>query len=338
MVEDKKAFPSGMAGLGEWVHNLEVPGKGKIMKYGLYTSRGVQQCDTGEYIKRCAASGLLHPPGRCEGTHGFEKEDAAWLVGAGADYLKEDSCGGNQTHSIAFSDYAKMRDALNASATAKGKKVFFSLCGWEDWYAPPDESIAYAGGPSLGNSYRIHGDGSSWDHLSGCTNTIAAIGKWSKPGGWADPDLLIGPERGSSGDDHIGGQTDQQARTQFNLWAVFPAPMLISQNVMNFSAYAKQTYGNTEVIAINQDPVQPGRRGAGSGYKVGMRLAGGDLALPCAAKANCTNVWGRPLSDGKSYVVAFVNNAAAAGSVECDAACFAALFDGAAPASSAPQA
>ena len=51
-----------------------------------------------------------------------------------------------------------------------------------------------------------------------------------------------------------------------------------------------------------------------------------------------TNVWGRPLSDGKSYVVAFVNNAAASGSVECDAACFAALFDGAAPASSAPQA
>ena len=69
-----------------------------------------------------------------------------------------------------------------------------------------------------------------------------------------------------------------------------------------------------------------------------MRLAGGDLALPCAAKENCTNVWGRPLSDGKSYVVAFVNNAAASGSVECDAACFAALFDGAAPASSAPQA
>ena len=113
----------------------------------------------------------------------------------------------------------------------QGQEGFFSLCGWEDWYAPPDESIAYAGGPSLGNSYRIHGDGSSWDHLSGCTNTIAAIGKWSKPGGWADPDLLIGPERGSSGDDHIGGQTDQQARTQFNLWAVFPAPMLISQNV-----------------------------------------------------------------------------------------------------------
>ena len=119
MVEDKKAFPSGMAGLGEWVHNLEVPGKGKIMKYGLYTSRGVQQCDTGEYIKRCAASGLLHPPGRCEGTHGFEKEDAAWLVGAGADYLKEDSCGGNQTHSI----------ASFAAHRSNNQYVSHALCG-----------------------------------------------------------------------------------------------------------------------------------------------------------------------------------------------------------------
>lgn len=138
------------------------------MKYGLYTCRGVQQCDTAEYIKRCeaaVASGLMptQEPKRCEGSHGFEKEDAAWLVDAGADYLKEDSCGGNQTHSVAFSDYAKMRDALNASAAAAGRgPVFFSLCGWEDWYAPPDQSIGYAGGPSLGNSYRIHGDGSSW--------------------------------------------------------------------------------------------------------------------------------------------------------------------------------
>lgn len=35
MLEDKTFFPSGMKGLGEWIHNLTVPGKGKIMKYGL---------------------------------------------------------------------------------------------------------------------------------------------------------------------------------------------------------------------------------------------------------------------------------------------------------------
>jgi hypothetical protein len=98
--------------------------------------------------------------------------DAQWMVDAGADYIKEDSCGGNQTHSVAFSDYAKFRDALNTSGAAAGRPIFFSLCGWEEWYAPPDPSIKYGGGHTLGNSYRIHGDGSSWSHLSGCTNTI----------------------------------------------------------------------------------------------------------------------------------------------------------------------
>ena len=56
---------------------------------------------------------------------------------------------------------------------------------------------------------------------------------------------------------HIGGQTDEQARTQLNLWSVFPAPLLISQNVLTWSKYALETYANTEVLAINQDPVPP---------------------------------------------------------------------------------
>ena len=116
----------------------------------------------------------------------------------------------SQTHSVAFSDYAKFRDGFNKSGTKAGKQIFFSLCGWEQWYGPPDPAATspelphgFGGGPSLGNSYRIHGDGEDWQHLSGCTNTIAAIGQWSKPGGWADPDLLIGPE--TKKPMHIGG-------------------------------------------------------------------------------------------------------------------------------------
>ena len=31
------------------------------------------------------------------------------------------------------------------------------------------------GGYSLGNSWRIHGDGSSWNNLCGCANTMAQI-------------------------------------------------------------------------------------------------------------------------------------------------------------------
>ena len=131
-----------------------------------------------------------NPASQCEGTNGYEVIDAQWMVAAGADYIKEDSCCGSQDHATAFSDYGKMRDALNAT----GRPVFFSLCGWNDWYAPPDPSVGYKGGYSMGNSWRIHGDGSGWDALSGCTNTMAYLTQYTGPGGWNDPDLLIGPE------------------------------------------------------------------------------------------------------------------------------------------------
>ena len=58
----------------------------------------------------------------------------------------------------------------------------------------------------------------------------------------------------------------------------------------------------------SQDPVQPGTSGEGSGFKVGKRLVGGDLALPCHLPINCTNVWGRPLSDGKRYQTPSMND------------------------------
>lgn len=315
MIEDRNLFPSGMAALGKWIHDLEVPHQGKIMKYGLYTSRGVQQCDTSEYKQRCLHN-APNPPDRCVGSNGWEGIDAQWMVSAGADYIKEDSCGGNQNHSVAISDYAKFRDALNKSGTAAGRPIFFSLCGWREWYAAPDASIGYQGGGALGNSFRIHGDGSNWQHLSGCTNTIAAIGKYSRPGAWADPDLLIGPE--TKQPMHIGGQTDEQARTQFNLWSVFPAPLLISQNVLTWSTYALETYSNDRVIAVNQDLVTHG---------AGARLAGGDLAFPCIqGSINCTNVWGRVLSD-EALAVVLVNNGNTSTNVTCDAACFSRLAE-----------
>jgi hypothetical protein len=50
---------------------------------------------------------------------------------------------------------------------------------------------------------------------------------------------LIGPQV------QVGGQTDLQARSQFSLWCVFPAPLLISQNMLEWSDYALETYLNT---------------------------------------------------------------------------------------------
>ena len=143
----------------------QAPGSGRKMRYGLYSCRGTCQCGTKTY--------------HAVGSNGHEKDDVDWMVShAGADYLKIDSCCGNQDHRVAFSDYAKFRNAMNATGT----QVYFSLCGWHDWYAPPDPSLGYAGGSSLGNSWRIAGDGSGWGPLTNCINTQARVAQYAGPG------------------------------------------------------------------------------------------------------------------------------------------------------------
>ena len=96
-------------------------------------------------------------------------------------------------------------------------------------------------------------------------NTQAGAAIDAGPGGWPDPDLLIGPKV------YVGGQTDEQARAQFTMWSIFPTNLLISQNVLQWSDYALETYSNAELIAINQDPLGRAAR----------RIVGGDLPFPC---------------------------------------------------------
>ncbi len=114
MYEDLSKFPSGMKGLGDWIKSTPLyPGSADNFLYGLYSCRGTCQCGTGTY--------------NAPGSNGFEAIDTEWMVAAGASYLKIDSCCGNQNHAVAFSDYGKWRDAMNASGTKHGLQVWFSL-------------------------------------------------------------------------------------------------------------------------------------------------------------------------------------------------------------------
>jgi len=127
--------------------------------------------------------------------------------------LQVDSCCGSQDHDTAFAEYALFRDALNATGACvraccmawlaepptsllliitppaismlsvpraiAGREVYFSLCGWESWYAP----VGY----SLGNQWRIAGDGSGWGPLTNCMNVISTITQYAGAYGFNDP-------------------------------------------------------------------------------------------------------------------------------------------------------
>eukprot|EP00937_MAST-01D_sp_MAST-1D-sp2_P001575 g1575.t1 len=318
IIEDPEKFPSGMKALGEHIHSLEVPGKGKIMKYGLYTCRGSGQCGTQQY--------------QAVGSLGHEKGDAQWMVDAGMDYLKEDSCTATQDHTEAFAQYALMRDMLNGT----GRSVYFSLCGWNTWYAPV--------GKTLGNSWRIGGDGTNWGALTDRLNDMAQLGKYAAPGGWNDPDLLLGTGIGSSDDAREGDgkhhpdncwkggsstipqssdwymENNNQSRAQFTMWCITSAPLLISANINSVDAYALETWGNEEAIYVNQHFRE------GGPYQ-GERIVGGDLSYSLKtptspAKGSGTNVWAKPLPDGE-FALAMISNEDTPQDVTCDAACFA---------------
>ena len=297
--EDLEKFPFGMQNLGDYINSLPVAqGSSELMKFGLYSCRGTCQCGTDKY--------------NGPGSHGFEALDTQWMINAGAKWLKIDSCCGSQDHATAFSDYAKFRDAMNASGT----HVWFNLCGWSEWYAPSDPSINYPGGFSLGNSYRIYDDGGSWSAITGAINTMASIGNWTRVGGYPDPDNILGPHG------TVGAVTESQARVQMVLWSLAPTQLILGEDVTQMSQEFIETVGNDELLAINSDTPFMG---------AARRIVGGDLTWPCSSSGgevlqvhtqNCTSSLDSTqlfyFNDTDSSLRPFMNQSSVLSTQTCD--------------------
>jgi len=106
------------------------------------------------------------------------------------------------------------------------------------------------GGASLGNSWRIAVDVNGWDTVWSNAAMNSELARFAFPGAWNDPDALIGSTPGAS-----ALLTKAQTRTQFSLWSVMAAPLLIGSRILEMDAFDLQTYTNTEVIAVDQDPL-----------------------------------------------------------------------------------
>jgi alpha-N-acetylgalactosaminidase len=77
------------------------------------------------------------------------------------------------------------------------------------------------------------------------------------PGHWNDPDMLI------IGDFHLKYSLKrfwshfsyEESKTQFAMWAIFAAPLYMSNDLRNISDMAVEILLNVEIIAVNQDPL-----------------------------------------------------------------------------------
>lgn len=274
---DPLRFPSGMAALGEYLHGLN-------LQFGIYTDRGTRTC-----------AGM-------PGSLGFEELDAATFAEWGVDFVKEDNCyssaGPDDLNSL-FHQYRVFRNALNRT----GRPIFFSVCGGGDngifanlsYYATDSR-----GGADLANSWRISSDCTFWASCLSACLVDATLSSAAGPGGFNDPDMLLGSTSGAS---HY--LTQEQSRTQFNVWAILMAPLLLGAPVASLSTWDMETYTNKEVLDVSQDPLTR------QGYVI--RSSGKTL------------VWARELLDGDWAFVFQNDNVIFGNTVTCDTECWGAV-------------
>ncbi|MFD3334688.1 NPCBM/NEW2 domain-containing protein [Streptomyces sp. NPDC058700] len=194
----------------------------KGLKFGIYTSAGTKTCDRVGF-----PGGLNH-----------EYSDARQFADWGVDYLKYDNC--NHQGVDAKKRYTTMRDALKAT----GRPIVFSICEW-------GENRPWEWAADVGHLWRTTGDiNDSWGSTLSIMKKNLPLHAYAGPGNWNDPDML---EVGN------GGMTDTEYRTQFSMWSIMAAPLLIGTDLRKADDATFEILSNREVIAVDQDPL--GRQG-----------------------------------------------------------------------------
>lgn len=184
--------------------------------------------------------------------------------------------GGGHTTGTMWEQYARMRDALNAT----GRPIYFSITQAEDWADGHPRMHCYGDGAfstlfwtranppldprELANSYLVeycngmdffgYTDGvpKPGGFLSNLdSQQLLTTDNMSSPGAWADGDML---------EVCNGGQTDVEYTAQFSLWAALASPLILGNDVRTLTPACASIILNQEVIGINQDAL--GVRGA----------------------------------------------------------------------------
>ncbi|MFI6677801.1 NPCBM/NEW2 domain-containing protein [Kribbella sp. NPDC050470] len=251
-------FPNGLEPLVDYIHSLG-------LKAGIYT-------DAGPYI-----------PGKCGlGSGGYYQRDADQFAAWGFDAVKVDYLCGIAADLDPKTVFTEFAQALRNNAS--NRPMIFNLCNpvtSPDWgnYPESQQSInSWTYAPGIAQSWRTYtdvgflGDIKFKDVLRNY-DANARHPEVVRPGAFSDPDYL-GPEL---------GMTDEEFRSQFTLWAVAAAPLVIGSDVRKLSATSIATLTDPDVIAINQD------KAAVQAVRVGA--------------AGTTETWVKRLADGSRAVV-----------------------------------
>jgi len=240
-------FPDGIAALASYIHGLG-------LKLGIYLDAGQHTC--------------MGFPG--SGSH--LAQDAATVASWGVDYIKLDYCATGSAPAERV--YAAMHQVLLSIA----RPMVLSVS--DDGIDKP-----WLWGAPIANLWRTTNDyttfgaqsGHWWSAMLTVVDRNARLFRYAAPGAWNDPDMLL---------TGTGRLTVPQERSQFSLWSMMAAPLLVDGDLRTMSAATASIVMNREVIAVDQD----------SAGLQGVRIA----------DSGTQQVWLRTLTGG-SHAVLFFN-------------------------------
>jgi len=235
LVVDATRWPSGMQAVANYVHS-----KGLLM--GGYTDIG--------------ASGYGSPAQI--GAYSYYQQDADQFAAWGWDFIKIDDHGPGDFYAAACAI------ANNDS----GRPIALSLS------TPQVDGLQFAS--RVANSFRVNNDiagvfaNVTWSGILTEFNSDEADWYAQAPGHWNDPDMLV---------TGMVGISDTEGRSQFNMWSILGAPLMLGTDPRTvttgapafpptITAATLATITNTEVIAVDQDPLGAVGRPLASGTAV----------------------------------------------------------------------
>lgn len=285
-------FPTGMRWLGSYLHSHG-------LMFGIYASAGPSTC--------AQLNGLY--PGTT-GSLGHEQQDARTFASWGVDYVKYDWCSTAGSAWDEIAAFERMRDALRAThrpiVYSINPNSFHATTGnRSNWSAVAN---LVRTGPDLAPVWNM-GPLQSW--YAGVVNAIAIDAPlWARagPGHWNDPDALV---VGMHADRYAASVSSpslhalvesppsgvdvqlsfEEMRTNFAMWTLLAAPLIIGDDVRYLGAAVRGILLNRSLIAIDQDPLGRQAHPLGRTREVWAKpLSGGSVA---AGLLNSSTAWKR---------------------------------------------
>jgi alpha-galactosidase len=245
LIVDSTQWPDGMSGLTSWLH-------ARGLHAGIYTDAGASGCN-----------------GQGVGSYGHYQQDVNQFAAWGFDAIKLDFCGaGQEWLDQPPNDPRRLYGRFSQAVAAAPRSMILNVC---NFWAPgqingtvpsyADSSWdAFSWAPAVAQSWRtdtdigfrgniqfkwvlrnLDQDSTPYPNIQNAAGPPARSGiAW---GHWNDPDYL-GPEL---------GMTSTQAQSQFSMWAMVAAPLILGSDPRSLSSTSINMLKNPRVIAIDQD-------------------------------------------------------------------------------------